>query len=237
MARLILTLNNKIISNHSIGPGEQVSIGRYPDNAVIIDHPSVSGHHAAVRLVGQQLILTDIGSQNGTFVNDEQVSESTLAHQDWVTIGKHICIVDLYESLSMEATEKELSVRSASPGDADQTMVLEREEFQSGWINISYLFFLNSPKEDFDLIENLVTIGKNKDAKIKINGFWSFFAGGPSATIKKKHDTYILEHVSGMLKTKVNETVIKEPTKLKHQDIIKIGPIEVQFRSFRRPSR
>ncbi len=237
MARLYLTMNNRIISKHRITPGQQVTIGRHPDNDIFIDHMSISGHHAAVRLVNEQLTLTDLGSQNGTFVNDERVTESTLAHQDWISVGRYILIVDLYESLSMEATENELNANSMSRGESDQTMVLEKDEFQSGWIDYNYLFFLNGAREDYDLIENVITIGKGKSDKIKIGGFLAFFAGKPSARIRKNQHGYDIEHIGGKLKTKVNGITINKPTRLKHQDTVKIGNLEMQYRSFRRPSK
>ena len=237
MARLYLTINNKILSKHRITPGQQVTIGRHPDNDIFIDHMSVSGHHAAVRLVNGQLALTDLGSQNGTFVNDERITESTLAHQDWITIGNYICIVDLYESLSMEATENELNSNSMSRGESDQTMVLEKDELQSGWIDYNYLIFLNGAREDYDLIEHVITIGKDKNDKIKIQGLLSFFAGRPSARIKKSQNGYVIEHIGGRLKTRVNGKMINKPIRLKHQDTIEIGPLEMQYRSFRRASK
>ena len=237
MARLYLTMNNRVLSHHRVAPGKQVTIGRHPDNDICIDHMSVSGHHAAVKLLNEQLTLIDLGSQNGTFVNDERIEKSILAHQDWITVGKYILIVDLYESLSMEATENELNINSMSRRESDQTMVLEKEEFQSGWNYYNYLFFLNAAREDYDLIEQVITIGKNNEDKIKISGLWSFFAGKPSARIKKNQNSYVIEHVGGRLKTKVNGIPIKKPTRLKHQDTIKIGPLEMQYRSFKRPSK
>lgn len=237
MARLILTINNKVLSNHKVAPGKRLTIGRHPDNHICIDHLSVSARHAAVRLDDQQLILTDLRSRNGTFVNDERITECQLAHQDWITIGKHICIVDLYDSLSLESAEKELKAFSSAKLDANQTMVLDRDEFQPGWLGFDYLSFLNAGREDIELTDRAVTIGKNKDADIKVGGFRAVLAGEPSATITKTNDDYILEHVGGKLKPRINGKAIQGPTRLSHQDIIKIGPVEVQIRSVRRPSR
>ncbi|RJQ70008.1 MAG: FHA domain-containing protein [Desulfobacteraceae bacterium] len=237
MARLILTINNKVISSHKVTPEQPLTIGRHPDNHICIDHLSVSAHHAAVRLEDRKLTITDLGSSNGTFVNHEQVSEGQLAHQDWITIGKHICIVDLYDSLSLEATQNELTARSSGRLNADQTMILNRDEVQAGWLGFDYLSFLSAGREDHELADRTVAIGKNKDAQIRIGGLWSILAGAPSATITKIHDDYILEHVGGLLKPRVNGTAIRGATKLSHQDIIKIGPVEVQIRCVRRPSK
>jgi predicted component of type VI protein secretion system len=237
MARLILTLNNNILSSHKVEPGMQLTIGRHADNHICIDHLSVSARHASVRLDDHKLILTDLGSRNGTFVNNERVTECQLAHQDWITIGRHICIVDLHDSLSLDATQKELKARSSAMMEADQTIILDREASQSGWLGFDYLSFMTADRQDYELTDQKVVIGKNEKADIKIDGFWSLLAGRPSATITKMNDDYILEYVNGRLRPKVNGTTIKGPTKLNHEDIIKVGPLEIQIRCVRRPSR
>jgi pSer/pThr/pTyr-binding forkhead associated (FHA) protein len=235
MARLILTFNNNILSTHMISPGQQITIGRHPNNPIIIDNLAVSAHHAAVRLDGQKLMLTDLGSRNGTLVNNDRVTECHLAHQDWITIGKHILIVDLHETLSLEGTADQLMAHSPAPMDADQTMVIDREEAQPQWLGFDYLSFISGGNEDFELSDRPVTIGKNKDADIKIGGFWALLAGEPSVTITKKHEGYILEYNGGMIKPKINHQTVASPTKLNHEDIIKVGPIELQIRFVRRP--
>jgi pSer/pThr/pTyr-binding forkhead associated (FHA) protein len=235
MPRLILTLNNNVLSSHSVSPDEQLTIGRHPDNHICIDHLSVSGHHAALRLVGQKLFLKDLESRNGTLLNNEPVTEAQVAHQDWITIGHHIFIVDLYESLSLESAENELKAFSSKGGaDADQTMVLDREPTPDGW-GFDYLSFLTGDREDYELTDRKVSIGRNKEAEIRIGGFWAMLAGEPSATITRRQDDYFLEYIQGMLKPKVNGATVTGPYKLNHQDVIKIGPVEVQIRCIRRP--
>ncbi|MBI5895923.1 MAG: FHA domain-containing protein [Desulfobacterales bacterium] len=236
MARLILTFNNNILSTHMISPGQQLNIGRHPNNPIVIDNLAVSAHHAAIRLDGQKLILTDMGSRNGTLVNNERVTECHLAHQDWITIGKHFLIVDLHETLSLEGTADQLMAHAPAIMDADQTMVIEREEAQPQWLGFDYLSFISGGREDYELSDQPVTIGK-QDADIKISGFWALLAGEPSVTITKKHEGYFLEYKGGMLKPKINDDTVTAPTKLNHEDIIKVGPIELQIRFVRRPAK
>jgi pSer/pThr/pTyr-binding forkhead associated (FHA) protein len=237
MARLILTFNNKVLSTHLLSPGQQITIGRHPNNPIVIDNLAVSARHAAIRLDGQKLTLTDMGSRNGTLVNNEPVTECQLAHQDWITVGKHILIVDLHESLSLEATAHELMAHSTAMMEADQTMMIEREDVQAKWLGFDYLSFLSGGREDFELGDHAVAIGKNRDADIKIKGVWALLAGGPSATITKKHDNYFLGYAGGMIKPKVNGNTVTGSTKLNHEDIIKVGPVELQIRLVRRPSK
>jgi pSer/pThr/pTyr-binding forkhead associated (FHA) protein len=237
MARLILTFNNKVLSNHQISPGQQLTVGRHPDNKIVIDNLAVSAHHATIRAEGQTLILTDLGSRNGTYVNNERVEESQLAHQDWVSIGKHILIVDLHESLSLESTADQLMAASPDAAEADQTMVLDYKETRSSWVGFDYLSFLSAVREDFELSAKGVSIGKNPDADIKITGFWSLFAGQPSATITKRGDDYILSYVHGLITPQVNGRAVKQSIELNHEDVIKVGPIKVQIRFVRRPAK
>jgi predicted component of type VI protein secretion system len=231
MARLLLTFRNKVLSHHLVAPGAEVIIGRDPGSQIIIDHPSVSSRHARIKQDDQGLYLTDLGSTNGTFVNDDKVVDCQLAHQDWVRIGKHVLIVDLYETLSLDATVQMLMAGSSGASDADGTLMLEMEvgQQQSTWAPLDYLNFLSDDQPDFELSHKPVTIGKNKDADIVISGFWSLFAGQPAATISKQGKDYYLEYVAGFLKPKINGMTVIEPTRINHHDIIRVGPIELQL--------
>jgi pSer/pThr/pTyr-binding forkhead associated (FHA) protein len=231
MARLILTYKNKVQKNYMVIPDAEIIIGRDAGNQVVIDHPSVSSRHAKVRQSDKGLFLTDLGSTNGTFVNDDKVVDCQLAHQDWIRIGKHVVIVDLYETLSLDATVQMLKTGSSGVADAEGTMMLDIEiaKGRSGWASLDYLSFLNDNRTDYELSHKSVTIGKNKDADIVITGFWSWFAGQPTATINRQDGDYFLDHVAGLLKPKLNGMTIQGPTRLKHHDIISVGPIKMQL--------
>jgi len=64
-----------------------VSIGRGEDNTYQLAHPSVSTHHAEFRQEGGDYKLVDLGSTNGTRVNDERITESPLRNGDIVMLG------------------------------------------------------------------------------------------------------------------------------------------------------
>jgi FHA domain len=53
-----------------------IGIGREPDNAIrIIDDAYISGHHATVSLVGDGVVVDDLGSRNGTYLNGTKLSD------------------------------------------------------------------------------------------------------------------------------------------------------------------
>ena len=65
-----------------------IRLGKATDNEVVADHPHVSRHHA--RLTRDQegrLLLEDLGSTNGTFVNDAQVLRKYVVPTDRVRLG------------------------------------------------------------------------------------------------------------------------------------------------------
>lgn len=57
---------------------ERTTVGRVEDNAFQISEPSVSSHHAEIILRGNDVVIKDLNSTNGTFINGEKISESVL---------------------------------------------------------------------------------------------------------------------------------------------------------------
>jgi VWFA-related protein len=64
------------------------NVGRARDNQLVLDDPTVSRHHAWIKAEGEEFLVFDVGSANGTFVNDEQVKEPRrLENGDVVRFG------------------------------------------------------------------------------------------------------------------------------------------------------
>jgi pSer/pThr/pTyr-binding forkhead associated (FHA) protein len=64
-----------------------VTVGRSAGATVILDDISVSRRHAEIRPVPQGYRIADVGSLNGTYLNDTRVEEAPLAHGDEIQIG------------------------------------------------------------------------------------------------------------------------------------------------------
>jgi hypothetical protein len=65
----------------------QLTIGRGLNNDVILEDTRVSRHHAQLRYRARRFWIADLGSTNGTFVNDEQVAERSLRDGDVISLG------------------------------------------------------------------------------------------------------------------------------------------------------
>ena len=75
--------------------GDEILIGRDPACHLVIEVDSVSRRHAAIERVGDQRVVTDQGSTNGTYVNDRPVDRHSLRSGDLIRVGdvifKYLC--------------------------------------------------------------------------------------------------------------------------------------------------
>jgi hypothetical protein len=66
---------------------EPLVIGRLPECGVVLPDSNVSRRHAQLRRVGDTVVLTDLGSTNGTRVNGAPIRERVLVSGDEVSVG------------------------------------------------------------------------------------------------------------------------------------------------------
>jgi pSer/pThr/pTyr-binding forkhead associated (FHA) protein len=67
--------------------GRPLTIGRGSDADVVVADPLVSRRHARLAQRAGRLVLTDLGSTNGTRVNDGVVKEAVVAAGDRIQLG------------------------------------------------------------------------------------------------------------------------------------------------------
>ena len=66
---------------------DEVIIGRNPENVLPIEDVAASGRHCAIVREGRRFTLHDLGSTNGTRLNDVKVTEYRLSPKDVITVG------------------------------------------------------------------------------------------------------------------------------------------------------
>lgn len=67
---------------------ERTTVGRVEDNAFTIPEASVSSHHCEVLLKGNEVVVRDLDSTNGTFINDERITEGALKPGQILRLGQ-----------------------------------------------------------------------------------------------------------------------------------------------------
>lgn len=77
MAKLVI-LNQGMTGRTFEVNVDRSTVGRVEDNTFQIADPSVSSHHAEILLQGADLLIRDLNSTNGTFINGEKISEVIL---------------------------------------------------------------------------------------------------------------------------------------------------------------
>ena len=68
-------------------------IGRHPESDILLDDITVSRRHAEVIKTASALIVRDLGSLNGTYVNQTRVDEFGLKHGDELQVGKFRMVI------------------------------------------------------------------------------------------------------------------------------------------------
>lgn len=81
-ASIVLADGERIV----LGP-EPITIGRLPESAVVVTDPNASRRHAEIRRSGNDVVVVDLGSTNGTRVNGATVKERKLVDGDEIVIG------------------------------------------------------------------------------------------------------------------------------------------------------
>ena len=240
MSKLVLKFENSVLKELSVG-AKEVSIGRSPDNGLVIDNPAVSHYHARVFNEEGRLMLEDFGSMNGTFVNGQRVKMVTLKPGDSVGIGKHTIVVT--DSREVRAATLDHDQSKPAAPKINETVMLdtkERRDFlqkvaavgESAQVaptrlKIPTLVVLEGRTDarEYTLNDKLTVIGKSAMATVKLRGW---FAPKVAAQINRREDNSYYIGAADKIPS-VNGDAVRHPTKLKSGDIIEVAGIQLEF--------
>ncbi len=116
MAKLVVSFPPGSTTPHDL-PEEQITIGRVEDNTIQIEDASVSSHHAELTPESDGYHLRDLGSTNGTRVNDEEVTEATIHNGDKVRFGQIEATFHADASAAGEAPMPEVGEVESKPAE------------------------------------------------------------------------------------------------------------------------
>ena len=107
---------------------ERTTVGRVEDNTFQIADASVSSHHAEIILRGSELLIRDLNSTNGTFINGEKISEAVLQPGQTLRFGQVELKIDDGKSVSAPAPAPVAAASApvAPKKIVDATMIIPR---------------------------------------------------------------------------------------------------------------
>jgi two-component system, NtrC family, response regulator HydG len=95
--------------------GEEVVIGRDPSNQFVLNDRSASRRHAAIRCTTEGFKIVDLGSHNGTIVNDVRREEHLLKQADRIQLGNsHFLFLQANDLLPVQDIELDSAVVTIS---------------------------------------------------------------------------------------------------------------------------
>ncbi|MDP3604520.1 MAG: D-alanyl-D-alanine carboxypeptidase [Polaromonas sp.] len=119
MAKLIITLDGHLLSEFELDK-ERIIIGRKPHNDIPIDNLAISGEHAAITIFHNDAFVEDLGSTNGTLMNNQPITKHALHHGDEIEIGRYRLKYVNVEELGSKIIE----AREKGAQDFEKTMIL-----------------------------------------------------------------------------------------------------------------
>ena len=232
MPIISLKTDENKIRRYQLNKETALQIGRIDDNDIIINNPSVSGHHATIESDGEAFFLADNQSGNGSFVNNQLVIYRKLDHKDIITIGnKSMVFAYLDEETQPAASTEDEGLKTIAIDTSKHRSLLAKGvsdivSQKSEKKLVGVLTSVEGNKSEFKLNKKITKIGKNPSSDIVVRGF---LVGKTAAIIVKKEQGYYLSHVKGHAKPKIYSQRVTSEVLLKEYDLIEIGSSKLQF--------
>jgi len=221
MGKLVVSLDGVVIKEVQITK-DKTTLGRRPYNDIVIDNLAVSGEHAVLQMVGNDVFIEDLNSTNGTYINGKAVKKQLLSHNDTVEIGKYKIKYLVEDGTDYEKTmimKPGTVPGSGGPQSYSPTVGFGASGFGSlgGSTAPASIKVLNGAAagREVMLTKVVTTVGK---------------PGVQVASITKRPGGYVLAHVEGALRPTVNGSpVTGETVQLKNGDVVELAGTQMQF--------
>jgi pSer/pThr/pTyr-binding forkhead associated (FHA) protein len=237
MATLTLQLDGASPKEYGIG-SSSVTIGRLQDNAIVIDTPAVSSHHACVFRDGEAFVLEDLQSTNGTFVNDRRVSRCRLKQDDVIVVGdRKLTFSERSEGPVAGAVE------TIEDGISGETMFIDADKRQrlmtivmnaearagadaavAGPLGRLRVLEGKSERPEYLLESHTSLVGKAQWSLVRLNGW---LTPSVSLAITRNRLGYVATRLGG--KVAINGQPISGRHDLRDGDVVSVGGLTLEF--------
>lgn len=188
------------------------TLGRKPDNDIVLDNAAVSGHHCRMYESGGTWYVEDLNSTNGTFVNGKKTLKAGLKNGDTVNLVKFSLVY---------------ADEAAAQPAAEQPLPQQRPKTPMGALEV-----LANPadaRKDFELTALSTYIGKSAQAAIPYKA-GGLFGGGPelALVITMRPEGYYLNPIKEGY-AKYNGNSLTEKVMMKDDDTFEVGATRFRF--------
>jgi len=203
----------------------EIIIGRDPNLDLVFPSPAVSRRHARLTREGEGYFLEDLGSSNGTFLNDERLLERRLLKSgDQIRLGQAITLT--FE-VPTETQQTLVSSAPVMPDNAAQTMLeadVNVDAIKAGGAPRLLVTVAGGRSQTYNLTRQVLTIGRGEDNDIVIP---SNIVSGQHARLEQEDGNYKFV----VLSTAKNPVLFQgRPMDgsriLEHGDILRIGSLD-----------
>jgi len=192
-----------------------LTLGRAKECQISIADTRLSRHHTQVRCEGRRVVISDLGSVNGTFVNGARILEpQELHHGDRVRVGPFELRYEILTPPEPEIPERPTIVM-------EEPSSLPRLEISSG------------PQRGlvFDLTRERIVIGRSGQGHPWDIVLVDRAVSRPHAEIVKQGESFLLKDLGSANGTLVNGVALTEPHPLSDGDAITFGEAILVFRA------
>ncbi|MDR3371038.1 FHA domain-containing protein [Rhodoferax sp.] len=212
MPKITVTMDGTVHSELVLTK-ERTTIGRRPYNDVVIENLTVSGEHAVLIKVGDQVTVEDLHSTNGTYIDGKAVKKQVLHHGDVMDMGKYKV---QYESAPQEDEfERTMMYKPRGAAPAPATAIVQVPLTAAELKGSIKVLSGAAAGREMALTKVVTTVGK---------------PGISVAAITQRRHNFFVHHVEGSDRLTLNgEAVGEEPVVLKHGDKIMLAGTEMQF--------
>jgi hypothetical protein len=227
MGKLVVSLDGVVIKDVQITK-DKTTLGRRPYNDIVIDNLAVSGEHAVLQMLGNDVFIEDLNSTNGTYINGKAIKKQMLAHNDTVEIGKY-----------------KIKYLVEEGADYEKTMIMRQGSGVGMGTGVPHTPYNHTaPMPSLAALGQAPASGVAQAASIKV---LSGAAAGKSVTLTKVVTTvgkpgvqvasitkrptgYVLAHVEGAQRPSINGVaLVTDTAPLSNGDLIELAGTQMQF--------
>ena len=222
MPKMIVSIDEVVIKEVQLTK-DKTTLGRRPYNDIVIDNLAVSGEHAVLQMTGSDVVLEDLNSTNGTYVNGKAVKRQQLQSGDAIEIGKYKIkfmgdnvTEDFDKTTVVKARPTALAAARSPAGTPASFPAGSGDSVGLGAFHAAIKVLSGAAAgREVPLTKVVTTIGK---------------PGVAVAAITRRQQGFVVHHVEGAGNPTLNGSPIgSDPISLKNGDLIELAGTQMQF--------